>query len=541
MADVTGRTFKLCRVVGYKDGQLLWEEISRNSKVPAFRAFDWSYVHDIVAVGQWSGETTILGLENNSRTLSLPIKSQRQCNAVAFNLESLLATGLGRVRNDHCLNVYDINHWVTNRTLIGPIDRTQVIEPVRKLATSEEITSIKFFPEHPNTLVAGVKGSCVRIYDLRDHAGNPSLQYQTTCVHNLAIDPSDQNYFASAGPVKDPTVHIWDRRSVIRPSPAGSTQATPGAPVDGPILELRDVFRGDIEAESATIWSLRYSSFESGCLGVLGNNGNFRIFNTKKDYVEKDNRETKGKDFDSYVQSKYLHRTRVVDRARNHQRQGARSVDRGDSDRILAFDYCNITTSRQKKLAITLRGNQDIGICELEGAPPVLNGSVRTFCTMSDTSSSLSPLSGFSTDSDTMGNLQIYQPPSELSQEEINQVIAKVERWKEFKFTGSLLSLPSSLASAQDIEPSGDGWNERPSKASKGTSAYQESASTVLTSAPEAPSFTEMLLWLDTPRRRLIKGYLFDTEVNCEIVKESKELVNMWKWIGSGCKSFFFI
>lgn len=41
------------------------------------------------------------------------------------------------------------------------------VEPVKKLAASEPITSIKFFRDQPDTLVAGVKGQFVRVYDLR--------------------------------------------------------------------------------------------------------------------------------------------------------------------------------------------------------------------------------------------------------------------------------------------------------------------------------------------------------------------------------------
>jgi SEA/GATOR complex protein SEA4/MIOS len=41
------------------------------------------------------------------------------------------------------------------------------LEPLRKLASSEPITSIKFFKDQPDTLVTGVKGQFVRLYDLR--------------------------------------------------------------------------------------------------------------------------------------------------------------------------------------------------------------------------------------------------------------------------------------------------------------------------------------------------------------------------------------
>lgn len=71
--------------------------------------------------------------------------------------KNLLATGLDRVRNDVCLNIYDMND---SRV-------TAKDEPYKKLASSEAISSIKFFTGQPDMLVAGVSRQYVRIYDLR--------------------------------------------------------------------------------------------------------------------------------------------------------------------------------------------------------------------------------------------------------------------------------------------------------------------------------------------------------------------------------------
>ena len=110
IADVNGRTFRHCKVDKYGDNGLEYSTLSTQRKVPPFRAFDWSpHDENLIAIGQWSGEATVLRLNNEAQHLSLPIKHQRLCNAVAFGHDALLATGLERVRNDFCLNIWDIN------------------------------------------------------------------------------------------------------------------------------------------------------------------------------------------------------------------------------------------------------------------------------------------------------------------------------------------------------------------------------------------------------------------------------------------------
>lgn len=162
--DVTGKAFRLCRVTGFDGRNIQHEVLSHLHDVPLFRAFDWSTSNEnLIAVGQSSGEATILRLDADvKQSLSFPVRNQRYCNAVAFSAHGLVASGLDRVRNDFCLNIWDVNQR------LGPTGATKGFqEPLRKLASSEPITSIKFFRDQPDTLVTGVKGQFVRIYDLR--------------------------------------------------------------------------------------------------------------------------------------------------------------------------------------------------------------------------------------------------------------------------------------------------------------------------------------------------------------------------------------
>ena len=483
IADVVGRTFKHCLVTKYERPTLQWEELSRITKVPAFRAFDWFPLHDVVAVGQGDGETTILSLSSGSQVLTLPVKSQRQCSAVSFSAECLLATGLERVRNDFCLNIYDVNQRISNQSRHGFTSR-QSVEPVRKLATAEGITSIKFFPRQPNTLVAGVKGTCIRTYDLRDNGSSPSRQYQTTYVHNIAIDPTDENYFASAASQKDTTVLVWDRRSTIRP-----TSKRASTPQDGPILKLDAPFVGNERAD-ASIWSLRYSSVEPGCLGILTSNGNFRICQTKKDTIAEEKH--LGKDdvnedeSREYVQTIRLTNIHAAARPETRRRSGQ---GRDEVGPVVAFEFTNVLTPSRLPCAIYLRGNQDVNIYEIQKPPSILAVSCKSTLAISEPRQSQpSSKVSFNGCSDTKPGLVLAQPRH-------TRTIA-----------GAIVAIREKCGiDCQKLE------NFR------------------------KLSISDALLLSDTGRRRCLEGYLFDFDKNIDILKDDSDLQGMWGWIKGLC------
>ncbi|KAF4538105.1 Ubiquitin-protein ligase e3 [Lasiodiplodia theobromae] len=265
IVDVAGNRLRLCEVDNVDKNTVRWKQLAARDKLPNFTAFDWSKTHEhYVAIGSASGEASLLeidaGRPNSDFTQSFPIKHQRKCNSIAFSTGNLLATGLDRVRNDFCMNIYDLN--------LGSYTAQQ--EPYKKLASSEAITSIKFFPGHPQTLVAGVSRQCIRIYDLRDSAPVSAAQYGTRQVHNLAIDPLDENYIISAGPTGDPTVSVWDRRFASRPGPTTPSSEAPA----GAVLELRPAVDN---THGAAIWGLRFSGTKRGCFGAISNTGELKV------------------------------------------------------------------------------------------------------------------------------------------------------------------------------------------------------------------------------------------------------------------------
>jgi WD40 repeat protein len=190
--DVAGNRLRLCQIDNLSNkSKVNYRQICIRDKLPNYTAFDWSKKDaSVVGIGSASGEAVLVTLDperpDHDLIHSFPIRHQRKCNSIAFSNKNLLATGLDRVRNDVCLNIYDLNDSrITSKD-----------EPYKKLASSEAIYSIKFFQGQPDTLIAGVSRQYVRIYDLRGmHApfymvDNENLYKQT---RRLLVLPSSRH------------------------------------------------------------------------------------------------------------------------------------------------------------------------------------------------------------------------------------------------------------------------------------------------------------------------------------------------------------
>ena len=162
IVDVASNRLQLCEIGSLDSKNFVYKDVVHRGNLPNFTAFDWSKSREsLVAIGLSTGEAAVLRLDNESTqsdiTHVFPIKHTRKCNTIAFSSRNLLATGLDRIRNDFSMNVYSLDSD----------SRTAQTEPYRKLSSSEAITSIKFFAQQPQTLLAGVSRQCVRLYDLR--------------------------------------------------------------------------------------------------------------------------------------------------------------------------------------------------------------------------------------------------------------------------------------------------------------------------------------------------------------------------------------
>jgi WD repeat-containing protein mio len=170
--NLVDHNLRLYDVEESKGKTLKYKEVAYHTNLPPCRAYDWSPAEEaLVAFGLSSGEANLLRIDTISYgTISFPVKSQRACNSVAFNKLGLLATGLDKVRNDFCLNIWNVNHrlatWDRQKNT-GWGGGPKFVEPVRRLSSGENISSIKFFPDQPSLLVTGAASKYVRVYDLR--------------------------------------------------------------------------------------------------------------------------------------------------------------------------------------------------------------------------------------------------------------------------------------------------------------------------------------------------------------------------------------
>ena len=531
-ADVSGRSFNRGRVKQYdtrSKPSLDYELAPAYRKVPTFRALDWApFDENLVAVGTPSGETSVLRIDDSGPPISFPARYQRLCNAVAFGRTGLLATGLERVRNDFCLNIWDVNERLALPSSAGAHGKV-FVEPSRKLASSEAISSIKFVSAQPQVLVVGVKGVGVRIYDLRESTGNPALQYQTTCAHNIAVDPLDENYFACAGPQKDTTIQIWDCRygSPYVASALGSSHgSSAGSSIDhspqgGPVIAYPDIFNrskvnGGKPIAQAMIWSLRYCKGKRGYLGALASNGDFRVFETQQAHVEAQYRqhEMQRRVEPTSVPGEPM--TRMFTR-RSYQAERAFDAPahlRAEKERIVSFDFTNLAGSKGSPCAIILRGDQSISILELHGAPSALSFS-------------------------SLGELAVTRPRShkiesrgDLSGEDfLHTTVCCIRSLENSSAIESQSPVGSSSNRNRVSHPVGAGKDKNHENHLSSRELHERRFG-ILDDSHKL-DVKEALALSTIARQRCAKGYLFDCEKNIHVVGENQWLQSMWAWIQS--------
>lgn len=329
--------------------------------------------------------------------------------------------------------------------------------------------------------------------------GNPSLQFPTRCVHNLAINWLDENYIASCSSSTDATVCVWDRRVSSRfTAPVGPTNALETGQ-GSPSLEFKNVL-----APKSTIWSLRFSRTKRGCLNVLSNTGHLKTYDIAKDYLPEEYRssmdETLGhgssKSYPEQVYTKYV---RDVCSPFNHPSRGCK-----ESERVVSFDSLNMSASNEPS-AITLAGNGKVQIITLQPpAPPVRLSSQGVLVRGESDGDS---------DFKTIGPLA----DSELSISEI------VQRIRE----RVLPSLDEDKDGLMSRRPSTEDQSSEPLSSRES----RERELLAFGTLGEPLTAEEALTLLTVNRRRCKEGYLFDGARNKQILADDPYLQDFWEWI----------
>ncbi|OTB08394.1 hypothetical protein M426DRAFT_317016 [Hypoxylon sp. CI-4A] len=335
-------------------GNFEFKKSSKYDEIPPLTTYDWSPAHPgLVAIGTASGTVDLINLHSDSSShLELPIRITRTCQSVAFNTGTLLAVGLERVRNDQCLKIFDVNRLTSLDSDVSWSSLEGSINPKISLEASISISSTKFFEDSPQVLVAGIKNQGIRIYDLRDPQGGV-INYQTKCNNNLAIDYTNQNYFASSS-LDKPGLVIWDRRATSRPSSSNfylsavdSDDLPWGAALS--IDKAIDVNEASFQDRGSLIRSLRFCRERSGLLAILSRTGQLKVLDTRKEFYPP---EQHPKDSPE-----------VLEVRKSFELDMGYTKDRKD-DKIVSFDWLNLDSPALTPRAIVLRANGAFDILE---------------------------------------------------------------------------------------------------------------------------------------------------------------------------------
>ncbi|KAI4651871.1 hypothetical protein J4E93_002067 [Alternaria ventricosa] len=487
--DVAGNRLRLCQIEEFSKSKVNYKQICIRDKLPNYTAFDWSKKDpSVVAVGSASGEATIVTLDpdkpDHDYIHSFSIRHQRKCNSIAFSAKNLLATGLDRVRNDVCLNIYDMND---SRV-------TAKDEPYKKLASSEAISSIKFFNGQPDMLVAGVSRQYVRIYDLRDSSTAGIAQFQTRQVHNISIDPLDENYFLSAGTAGDPTVTVWDAR-FVKQRVASNDNASGGA-----VLEFKPVVDN---SQSASIWSLRYSGTKRGTFGVLANTGEFKIVElAQHSHQPSETADTPfARAWASPYYTKATHHLRYASHDKHHRHD--------EKERVVAYDFMTTGNPLGGQCALALHSNREVEVLRVPPTPPRINVSALEEI-YKDRTCIARPNSPYGTVAEDLIQVQnrALREKYDIEQDHKPNLSASIDR----------LSLSNSQRSLPLLS------TEHPS--------HHMHEDLLDLAFPEFKiPLSDYLAVLQAPKRRVQEGYSLDCAKNKAIVQNDPWLVDVWTLI----------
>jgi WD repeat-containing protein mio len=323
-------------------------------------------------------------------------------------------------------------------------------------------------------------------------------------VHNLAIDPKDENYFISAGPPGDPVVSVWDRRMAPKSSPQTPSSES-GA--QGPVLEIKPAVDN---SHGSTIWSLRFSGQKRGCFGVLSNTGEIKMielgqYATKSTLNTPPTNQHGGTPWDSRHYTKRSHNlTHPWYDPFNGQEE---------KSRVIAYDFMPAPGGSTDLSVLALHPNRDIELLKIPELPRLLNVSA------------LDELYFERNRRNPLGPR--YDNPTSARDLELLQNRAKdsdgVRRRSEQALLESTARL--DMLSIENFGHKAPPSYETPLHPSSGD---QHQDLLCLWFPNYKPNVGDALKLLRTQRRRCNEGYLLNAQLNKDVIANDPWLVDMW-------------
>lgn len=360
LVDVADSSLRLNEIDRVDGNKVQYHKVAHIGKLQSFGAFDWSRTDEsIVALGLVSGNASLVKFDEDKGTAEIVttfrIKQQRKCNSIAFSKDNWLACALDKTRSDVCLNIYDAGS-----------DSQAYSEPIRRLCPAELVSSVRFFPHHPQEVVLAAQRSFVRLYDLRDPhtSSGATLQATTRNVNNITIDPLDEHYFASAGSTDDPSVTVWDKRWLANGTGGSST---------GAVFDFRPAVNASLRT---TVWSIRYSGQKRGRLAICSSTGELRLV----DMVEGTSHASQLTPYvppnhygsANWSYNRFVCETRSLEQPWHDEHHG-----RPSGERIVAFDWMQGQQTPAGQDLLVLRPNRSLDVLHATTARPCAETTSR--------------------------------------------------------------------------------------------------------------------------------------------------------------------
>lgn len=471
VVDVADPSLTLNEVDSLSKREISYHPVSRSGKVNNFVAFDWSKTNEsLIALGLVSGSASLIRLRDDGKpaetVAQFKLKQQRKCNSIAYSPQDWLAVAVDKARGDVCLFIYDTN-------------RGQSPEPVRRLCAAELVSSVRFFPSQPQEIVASTQRQFMRLYDLRDgySSGGAILQASTRNVNNIAIDPQDENYFASAGSTDDPSVTVWDRRWMSPSPPTGSST--------GAVFTFTPAVNNSVKT---TVWSLRYSGERRGRLAICSSSGELSVIDMvegkisnlrSSDYVPSNPHGGAG----PWTSNRYVSETTTLERPWHDSQYG-----RDSKKRIIAYDWIlgEDGDLPDGQTVLALRPNREVDILRVPISKPLANITPRQDLSIA------------------YGDISITEPGLHIRTEPPK---APYERTNGTK------------TSPEDFGP--HAYDEEDETLEEGLEKLKIDR--------DSSKIGALLASSTIYRDRCRKGYLFDCQKNMEIVRGNWQLERLWE------------
>lgn len=305
-----------------------------------------------------------------------------------------------------------------------------------------------------------------------------NLQVSTRNVNNIAIDPLDENYFASAGSTNDPSVSVWDRRWIAQPTASGLHNTA--------VLTFSPAVKATF---NTSVWSLRYSGLQRGRLGICSSVGEFAVIDMRENAITKitpmEYLPTNPYGGSAWQSNCQVIQTRSV--VKPFSQDGA-EADAARGSPLIAFDWTSESVPFSGQMALTLYPDRRIDVVHVPVRNPQISITARSALSVG------------------LVDVSLVEPKPYISNSK----------------PGAPYENALGMGAAEDFGPldydpeasfTGDPVN-------KGTQCQLGD-----------PQIGKLLAYSTVQRERCRRGYLWDCHKNMEIVAGNWQLERLWEII----------